>query len=154
VPLVVPPLREHREDIPELLESTVDRLVEQDRLPYRRFSIGAQNVLRNHSWPGNIRELKNLVQRVLILGAGDEISAQEVESAMGAARAASASVMPGVSFDQPLRDARDAFEKAYLEYQLEKHGGNVSQMAEEAGMERTHLYRKLRDRGIEIKDRR
>lgn len=155
VPLVVPPLRDHREDIPELLESAVDRLVDQDKLPYRRFSIAAQNVLRHHGWPGNIRELKNLVQRVLILGNSDEISPQEVESAMGAAQAASVGVgLPGVSFDQPLRDARDAFEKAYLEYQLEKHGGNVSQMAEEAGMERTHLYRKLRDRGIEIKDRR
>jgi DNA-binding NtrC family response regulator len=155
VPLVVPPLRDHREDIPELLESAVDRLVEQDKLPYRRFSIGAQNLLRHHPWPGNIRELKNLVQRVLILGSGDEVSAAEVEAAMGAAQAASAgSGVPGVSFDQPLRDARDAFEKAYLEYQLEKHGGNVSHMAEEAGMERTHLYRKLRDRGIEIKDRR
>ncbi len=155
VPLVVPPLRDHREDIPELLESAVDRLVEQEKLPYRRFSIGAQNLLRNHNWPGNIRELKNLVQRVLILGSGDEITPQDVEAAMGAAQAATAgSGLPGVSFDQPLRDARDAFEKAYLEYQLEKHGGNVSQMAEEAGMERTHLYRKLRDRGIEIKDRR
>jgi DNA-binding NtrC family response regulator len=155
VPLVVPPLREHREDIPELLQSAVDRLVEQEKLPYRRFSIAAQNILRNHNWPGNIRELKNLVQRLLILGEGDEISPQEVESAMGAAQAASGtSVIPGLSFDQPLRDARDAFERAYLEYQLEKHGGNVSQMAEEAGMERTHLYRKLRDRGIEIKDRR
>ena len=155
VPLVVPPLRDHREDIPELLQSAVDRLVEQDRLPYRRFSIAAQNILRNHSWPGNIRELKNLVQRLLILGDSDEISPLEVEAAMGAAQAASgAGGVPGVSFDQPLRDARDAFEKAYLEYQLEKHSGNVSQMAEEAGMERTHLYRKLRDRGIEIKDRR
>ena len=155
VPLVVPPLRDHREDIPELLQSAVDRLVEQDRLPYRRFSIGAQNILRNHEWPGNIRELKNLVQRLLILGNSDEISSQEVEVAMGAAQAASgAGGVPGVSFDQPLRDARDGFEKAYLEYQLQKHNGNVSQMAEEAGMERTHLYRKLRDRGIEIKDRR
>jgi DNA-binding NtrC family response regulator len=155
VPLVVPPLREHREDVPELLESAVDRLVEQEKLPYRRFSIGAQNVLRHHNWPGNIRELKNLVQRVLILGKGNEIGPQEVEAAMGAARAATlADGMTGVSFDQPLRDARDAFEKSYLEYQLEKHAGNVSQMAEEAGMERTHLYRKLRDRGIEIKDRR
>ena len=155
VPLVVPALRDHREDIPALLESAVDRLVEQDKLPYRRFSIGAQNVLRHHNWPGNIRELKNLVQRVLILGNGDEIGVQEVEAAMGAAQvAAAATAVPGVSFDQPLRDARDAFEKSYLEYQLEKHGGNVSQMAEEAGMERTHLYRKLRDRGIEIKDRR
>jgi len=155
VPLVVPPLRDHREDVPELLESAVDHLVEQDKLPYRRFSIGAQNVLRHHDWPGNIRELKNLVQRVLILGRGDEIGPQEVEVAMGAVQAASiAGGLTGVSFDQPLRDARDAFEKAYLEYQLEKHAGNVSQMAEEAGMERTHLYRKLRDRGIEIKDRR
>jgi len=155
VPLVVPPLRDHREDIPELLQSAVDRLVEQDKLPYRKFSIAAQNILRNHTWPGNIRELKNLVQRVLILGSGEEIGAPEVEAAMGAAQAAAgAAGLPGVSFDQPLRDARDAFEKAYLEYQLDKHGGNVSQMAEEAGMERTHLYRKLRDRGIEIKDRR
>jgi DNA-binding NtrC family response regulator len=155
VPLVVPALREHREDIPELLEHAVDRLVEQDKLPYRRFSIAAQNVLRHHSWPGNVRELKNLVQRVLILGAGDEIGPQEVEKALGAVQVANvAGGLPGVSFDQPLRDARDAFEKAYLEYQFDKHGGNVSQMAEEAGMERTHLYRKLRDRGIEIKDRR
>lgn len=155
VPLVVPPLRDHREDIPELLESAIDRLVEQDKLPYRRFSIAAQNVLRNHAWPGNIRELKNLVQRLLILGNSDEIGQQEVEAAMGATQLASgAGGLPGVSFDQPLREARDAFEKAYLEYQFEKHGGNVSQMAEEAGMERTHLYRKLRDRGIEIRDRR
>jgi DNA-binding NtrC family response regulator len=155
VPLVVPALRDHREDIPALLESAVDRLVEQDKLPYRRFSIGAQTVLRQHNWPGNIRELKNLVQRVLILGNGDEIGVQEVEAAMGAAQvAAAATAVPGVSFDQPLRESRDAFERSYLEYQLEKHGGNVSQMAEEAGMERTHLYRKLRDRGIEIKDRR
>jgi DNA-binding NtrC family response regulator len=154
VPLVIPPLRDHREDIPELLESAVDRLVEQDKLPYRRFSIAAQNLLRHYDWPGNVRELKNLVQRVLILGEGDEISSQEVEAAMGAAQVASAAGLPGVSFDQPLRDARDAFEKAYLEFQLDKHGGNVSQMAEAVGMERTHLYRKLRDRGIEIKDRR
>ncbi len=155
VPLVVPSLRDHREDIPELLESAVDRLVEQDKLPYRRFSIAAQNFLRHHNWPGNIRELKNLVQRVLILGEGDEVNLREVETAMGAAQVASGTnTIPGVPFDQPLRDARDAFEKAYLEYQFEKHGGNVSQMADEAGMERTHLYRKLRDRGIEIKDRR
>jgi DNA-binding NtrC family response regulator len=155
VPLIVPPLRDHREDIPELLDNAVDRLVEQDKLPYRRFSIAAQNVLRHHNWPGNVRELKNLVQRVLILGTGDEVSPKEVETAMGAARAASGvDGIPGVSFDQPLRDARDAFEKAYLEYQFDKHSGNVSQMADEAGMERTHLYRKLRDRGIEIKDRR
>jgi DNA-binding NtrC family response regulator len=155
VPLHIPPLREHNEDIPELLGYYVDFFATHEKLPYRRFSVGAQNYMRNYSWPGNIRELKNLVQRVLILGAGDEITQDEVETALGAAPAVPTQSLEGmVSFDQPLRQAREQFEKAYLEYQLEKHGGNVSKMAKEAGMERTHLYRKLRSLGIEIKERR
>jgi two-component system nitrogen regulation response regulator NtrX len=155
VPLHVPPLREHNEDVPELLAYYVDFFATHDKLPYRRFSVGAQNFLRNYGWPGNVRELKNLVQRVLILGAGDEITQNEVESALGAAPAVPTPALGGlVSFDQPLREAREQFEKAYLDYQLDKHGGNVSKMAKEAGMERTHLYRKLRSLGIEIKERR
>jgi two-component system nitrogen regulation response regulator NtrX len=111
--------------------------------------------MRNYGWPGNIRELKNLVQRVLILGAGDEITQDEVETTLGTAPAVPTQSLEGmVSFDQPLRQAREQFEKAYLEYQLGKHSGNVSKMAKEAGMERTHLYRKLRSLGIEIKERR
>lgn len=155
VPLHIPPLREHIEDIPELLAYYVDYFATHERLPYRRFSVGAQNFMRNYSWPGNVRELKNLVQRVLILGTGDEITQDEVENALGAAvTVPTQSLEDLVSFDQPLRQAREQFEKAYLEYQLEKHGGNVSKMAKEAGMERTHLYRKLRSLGIEIKERR
>jgi DNA-binding NtrC family response regulator len=155
VPLHVPALREHNEDVPELLAYYVDYFATHEKLPYRRFSVGAQNFLRNYSWPGNVRELKNLVQRVLILGAGDEITQNEVESALGAAPAVPTQSLGGlVSFDQPLREAREQFEKAYLDYQLDKHGGNVSKMAKEAGMERTHLYRKLRSLGIEIKERR
>ena len=155
VPLQVPPLREHAEDIPDLLSFYVDYFATHEKLPYRRFSVGAQNFLRNYSWPGNVRELKNLVQRVLILGAGDEITQTEVESALGSAPPVPTQPLEGmVSFDQPLRSAREQFEKAYLEYQLEKHAGNVSKMAKEAGMERTHLYRKLRSLGIEIKERR
>ena len=155
VPLHIPPLREHNEDIPELLGYYVDYFATHEKLPYRRFSVGAQNYMRNYSWPGNIRELKNLVQRVLILGAGDEITQDEVETALGAAPPVPTQSLEGmVSFDQPLRQAREQFEKAYLEYQLGKHGGNVSKMAKEAGMERTHLYRKLRSLGIEIKERR
>ena len=155
VPLHIPPLREHNEDMPELLRYYVDYFATHEKLPYRRFSVGAQNYMRNYSWPGNVRELKNLVQRVLILGAGDEISQDEVETTLGAAPAVPTQSLEGmVSFDQPLRQAREQFEKAYLEYQLEKHGGNVSKLAKEAGMERTHLYRKLRSLGIEIKERR
>ncbi|MEW8014804.1 MAG: sigma-54 dependent transcriptional regulator [Candidatus Sedimenticola endophacoides] len=150
VPLHIPPLREHREDVPELLSSYVDRLVLQEKLPYRHFGTDAQNFLRNHPWHGNIRELKNLVQRLLILGVGEEISQAEVESALGGVRIAeggAGGAFP-VSFDQPLRQAREQFEKAYLEYQLEKHEGNVRQAAAAAGVERTHLYRKLRALGI------
>jgi len=155
VPLHIPPLRDHIEDIPELLAYYVDYFATHERLPYRRFSVGAQNFMRNYSWPGNVRELKNLVQRVLILGTGDEITQDEVETALGAAvMVPTQSLEDLVSFDQPLRQAREQFEKAYLEYQLEKHGGNVSKMAKDAGMERTHLYRKLRSLGIEIKERR
>jgi DNA-binding NtrC family response regulator len=155
VPLHVPPLREHNEDIPELLNYYVDYFATHEKLPYRRFSVGAQNYMRNYPWPGNVRELKNLVQRVLILGAGDEVTQDEVETTLGTAPAMPSQALDGlVSFDQPLRQAREQFEKAYLEYQLDKHGGNVSKMAKEAGMERTHLYRKLRSLGIEIKERR
>jgi len=154
VPLHLPPLRDHREDIPELLTFYVEWFVAHEKLPYRRFNVGAQNFLRNYPWPGNVRELKNLVQRLLILGAGDEISQEEVTAAIGGADHAFSSGGLSISFDQPLREARDEFEKAYLEYQLEKHGGNVSRMATEVGMERTHLYRKLRSLGIEIKERR
>ncbi len=155
VPLHIPPLREHREDVPELLAYYVDSYVAHEKLPYRRFDVRAQNFLRNHSWHGNVRELKNLVQRLLILGAGDEITQDEVEAALGSVGLAleSGARFP-VSFDQPLRQAREAFEKAYLEYQLEKHAGNVTQIAQESGMERTHLYRKLKTLGIDVKDKR
>ncbi|QIK37281.1 sigma-54-dependent Fis family transcriptional regulator [Caldichromatium japonicum] len=155
VPLRIPPLHEHPEDVPDLLNFYLDYFATHEKLPYRRFSVGAQNFLRNYHWPGNVRELKNLVQRLLILGAGDEISQCEVELALGAPPPFQQQTIETlVSFDQPLRQAREQFEKAYLDYQLEKHQGNVSKMAKEAGMERTHLYRKLRSLGIEIKERR
>lgn len=161
VPLHILPLREHSEDIPELLSYYLDYFATHEKLPYRRFSIGAQNFMRNYGWPGNIRELKNLVQRVLILGVGDEITQDEVETALGPTPATpSDSPAPPdpaagkPSFEQPLRQAREQFEKAYFEYQMTKHGGNVSKIAKHADIERTHLYRKLKSLGIEVKGRR
>jgi len=155
VPLNIPALRDHAEDVSDLLNFYLDFFATHEKLPYRRFSVGAQNFLRNYTWPGNVREIKNLVQRVLIMGSGDEITQQEVEGTLGAPPPAPTQPLEGlVSFDQPLRQAREQFEKAYLDYQLEKHVGNVSKMAKEAGMERTHLYRKLRSLGVEIKERR
>ena len=150
VPLRIPSLREHREDVPELLNYFVNLYVEQEKLPYRQFSLAAQNRLRNYHWPGNIRELSNLVQRLLIIGAGTEISLEEVEQSLGAHQQQTGGGIP-LGYDRPLREAREQFEKAYLEYQLRQHGGSVGKVAKIIGLERTHLYRKLRSLDIDPK---
>jgi DNA-binding NtrC family response regulator len=154
VPLTVPPLRAHPSDVPELLNFYVDRFVMQENLPYREFSIAAQNRLRHYNWPGNARELKNLVQRLLILGQGPVIDIDEVEGALQ--HYSEVVEVPGSSsatlpLDLPLREAREQFEKVYLEHQLQEVGGSVGKLAKRVGMERTHLYRKLRALGIEFK---
>ncbi len=153
VVLRVPPLREHREDVPELLAWYADYFADREGLPYRRFTVAAQNRLRHHAWPGNVRELRNLVQRVLILGSGEEIDLEEVERALreGGASGAGISAGPAAWFDLPLREARERFERAYLEHQLAACGGSVGKLAQRVGMERTHLYRKLRSLGIDPK---
>jgi two-component system nitrogen regulation response regulator NtrX len=153
LPLHVPPVRERPEDVPELVRFYADWFPNHEDLPYRQFSISALNRLRNHSWPGNVRELRNLVQRLLILGSEGEVTVQEVEDTLrqnAAEVAAPPAARPG-SFDLPLREAREQFEREYLQYQLEKAGGSVGKLAESVGMERTHLYRKLRALGIDPK---
>lgn len=150
VPLHIPPLREHCEDVPELLGYYVDQFVAQDHLPYRRFTVAAQNRLRNYSWPGNVRELKNLVQRLLILGAGEEIDVEEVEQGLISQPQKAGAPAPGL-YDLPLREAREQFERDYLQHQLEACGGSVGRLAKVVGMERTNLYRKLRALGIDVK---
>lgn len=150
VPIEVPSLRNHREDIPELVEYYVDVFANKENLPYRRFTVGALNRLRNHSWPGNIRELKNVVQRLLILGSGGDVETDEIDAAMANAVSRQRSgELEGL--DLPLKAARERFERAYLERQLRIAGGNVSQVAARAGLERTHLYRKLKSLGIDPK---
>jgi len=153
VPLRVPPLREHADDIPELLAHSVDMFVSQEGLPYRRFTVAAQNRLRHYPWPGNVRELKNLVQRLLILGTGAEIQAEEVDAAL-THLPAPAGPFPVSQFELPLREAREQFERAYFEYQLRQSDGSIGKVAKQAGMERTHLYRKLRGLGLNPKDTR
>ena len=150
LPVLVQPLRDHFEDVPELLEYYVNYFVSEERLPYRHFSTSAKNRLRMYSWPGNIRELKNLVQRLLILGLDETIESEEVEKALGEQSGYRAD-NDLRNFDLPLREAREKFEKAYLEYQLKQSNGSVSKIAQNVGMERTHLYRKLKMLGIDIK---
>jgi DNA-binding NtrC family response regulator len=151
VPLSMPTLSEHREDVPELLKACVAWFVDQENLPYRRFSTAAQNRLRNYGWPGNLRELKNLVQRLLILGSNEEIGIEEVEATISSnAPSPSPSSRPATT-GLPLREAREEFERTYLRELLKACGGSVALVAERAGMERTNLYRKLRALGIDPK---
>jgi len=152
VPLRIAPLREHSEDISELLNALIDQFVTQDHLPYRSFSVAAQNRLRNYTWPGNIRELQNLVQRVLIMGGNEIVELDEIDAMLGEEKSQSGeTVLMAPVFDLPLREAREAFEKAYLEHRLQEAGGSVGKVAKLAEMERTHLYRKLRALGIDPK---
>ena len=151
VPVAVPPLRDHREDIPALVSYYIDILVTRENLPNRRLTVGAQNRLRNHKWPGNARELINVLQRLLILGSGSVIELEAVEATLGAIPEIEHHDDEVMEFELPLKEAREQFERAYLEYQLRRAGGSVSKVAVAAGIERTHLYRKLRGLGIDPK---
>jgi DNA-binding NtrC family response regulator len=149
--LQVPPLREYAEDVPELLAYYVDKLVDAESLTFRRFSVAAQNRLRNYPWPDNVRELKNLVRRLLLSGSDDDISLKEVEAEIVAAAPINEPLVKQDLLALPLREAREQFEKAYLQQQLVLCEGKVGQLAKRVGMERTHLYRKLRSLGIDFK---
>ena len=150
LPLRVPPLREYAEDVPELLRQCTDQLTEGEQLQFRRCGVAAQNRLRNYPWPDNLRELRNLLRRLLLRGGPEEISLEEVERELTAQAPIDAPLVKQDLLALPMREAREHFERAYLQQQLQLCGGKVGQLAKRVGMERTHLYRKLRSLGIEI----
>jgi two-component system, NtrC family, nitrogen regulation response regulator NtrX len=147
----VPPLRDYAEDVPELLRHYVDRIVDTEGLPFRRFSVAAQNRLRNYPWPDNVRELKNLVHRLLIQGGSEEIRLEEIERELTVQAPPGEPLVKQDLLALPLREAREQFERAYLQQQLLLCNGKVGQLAKRVGMERTHLYRKLRSLGVDFR---
>jgi two-component system, NtrC family, nitrogen regulation response regulator NtrX len=144
----VPALRDYAEDIPELLRFYVDQLVDAEGLPFRRFGVAAQNRLRNYPWPGNVQELRGLVRRLLLQGGSEEISFEK-ELSREAAQAETLVKQDLLALS--LREAREHFERSYLQQQLQLCHGKVGQLAKRVGMERTHLYRKLRALGIDFR---
>jgi DNA-binding NtrC family response regulator len=126
-------------------------LVDAEGLPFRRFSVAAQNRLRNYPWPRNVRELRNMVKRLLILGGPEEIALSEVEAQLATDTADREPLVKQDLLAMPLREAREHFERAYLQQQLLLCGGKVGQLAKRVGMERTHLYRKLRSLGVDFR---
>ncbi|MCB1623011.1 MAG: sigma-54-dependent Fis family transcriptional regulator [Pseudomonadales bacterium] len=147
----IPPLRDYAEDVPDLLRHYVDRLVDADGLAFRRFGIAAQNRLRNYPWPDNVRELKNLVQRLLVQGGNEEIRLDEIERELALQSPQDEPLVKQDLLALPLREAREQFERAYLQQQLLLCNGKVGQLAKRVGMERTHLYRKLRSLGVDFR---
>jgi len=150
--LAVPSLREHSEDIPDLSRQVLARLIETGQSPPRHFSTAALNLLREESWPGNLPQLDNAVKTLALTALSKEITAEDVNRVLGQF---APPVQPFIAqyalpLDQPLREARDEFERIYFEHQLKKVGGNMSRLAENVGLERTHLYRKLKQLGIPV----
>ncbi|MFK8012833.1 MAG: sigma-54-dependent transcriptional regulator [Marinicellaceae bacterium] len=150
VKLDLPALKDRQEDIPELLNHYVNTLPDEENTPYRKMSFAAQNLLRNHHWKNNILELKNTVRQLQLLGGDGEISMDEVNSMLEVDETIESTNHSW--YDLPLREAREAFEKDYLTHQLKRVEGRVGKLAKVAGMERTHLYRKLRALNINPKD--
>jgi two-component system nitrogen regulation response regulator NtrX len=153
VPIRVPGLAERREDIPELIEHFLDQISTQTGLPKRTIGQDAMAVLQSHDWPGNVRQLRNNVERLMILTGGDPeavVTADMLPSEIGAM----VPVTPNGSGGEqlmglPLREAREIFERQYLVAQINRFSGNVSRTAEFIGMERSALHRKLKALGID-----
>ncbi|WP_298491374.1 sigma-54 dependent transcriptional regulator [uncultured Maritimibacter sp.] len=151
VPIGVPPLSDRREDIPVLAQHFIKVFNATQGLPLREVSDEAHAVLQSMPWPGNVRQLKNIVERVLILGDGTgPIDPGELPGAEGSANGGSDSgiVLPTALATLPLREAREAFEREYLMTQINRFGGNISRTANFVGMERSALHRKLKSLGV------
>ena len=133
------------------LTHLAEALVDAEGLTFRRFSVAAQNRLRNYPWPDNVHELKNLVRRMLLSGSDDDIGLEEVEAEISTGGTVNEPLVKQDLLALPLREAREQFERAYLQQQLVLCGGKVGQLAKRVGMERTHLYRKLRSLGVDFK---
>ncbi|MGH8692216.1 MAG: helix-turn-helix domain-containing protein, partial [Burkholderiales bacterium] len=146
--LKLPAVRDFAEDVPDLASLMLAQLVEARVCPARRYAIAALNALRHYGWPGNLAELESVVKDLALSALDEEVRLEDVERVL-AARAAPGT-LPEVAFDRPYREAREAFERVYFEHLLARENGSMSRVAERSGLERTHLYRKLKALGLAI----
>jgi two-component system nitrogen regulation response regulator NtrX len=145
VPIHIPPLRQRQEDIPLL---TRDFLHQPHLSPAKRVSPEAMRVLSEYHWPGNVRELKNMIERLVIMTQGQEIGLSHLPEPLHQPEKDKESTELAVLLDKDYRSARAGFEKLYLQNKLRRHQGNMSQMAREVGLERSHLYKKFKILGL------
>ena len=146
--LKLPAVREFAEDVPDLASLMLAQLVEARLCPPRRLAIAALNALRHHSWPGNLAELESVVKDLAFTSLDEELGLPDVERVLAAR--GSPGALPEVTLDRPYREAREAFERVYFENLLAREHGSMSRVAERSGLERTHLYRKLKALGLPV----
>ncbi|MEZ0247035.1 MAG: sigma-54-dependent transcriptional regulator, partial [Methylophilaceae bacterium] len=153
--LNIPTLAEHREDIPDLVKAMTTFLAENGEVQYREFDVAALNAMRNAEWPGNLAQLKVAVKNLMLTSIGEKITLEDavrvLEQFAVPEPAVSAATQLPLDLNMSLRDARDAFERIYFEHHIAKAGGNMSRVAEAVELERTHLYRKLKQLNIRTK---
>jgi len=147
----IPPLRLHREDVPEIANQLLSTLIESGEVPVLQFNTAALNALRNYDWPGNLTQLTSIVHSLAVTCTQNEISADAVQQAL-AFSPQETSVVSDIPVNITLREARDIFEKTYFEKLIEQESGNMTRVAERAGLERTHLYRKIKTLGIKTRN--
>lgn len=152
VPVRMPPLKERREDIPELVDHFLARFAAERRIPPPTLSPEAAAALQSHEWPGNVRQLRNIIERTLIMAPGDradsidvDLLPAEIVESQGAVGVSTASM---AIMGSPLREARESFEREYLKIQIRRFSGNISRTASFIGMERSALHRKLKALGL------
>ena len=147
----VPSLSDHAEDIPDIAATMLTQLVDANEVPLRTLTVGSLNVMRNLDWPGNLPVLQNVVKTLALTALANDVTGDDVnrvarEFNLGPREQPMTEV--GVSLDLPLRDAREQFEKQYFLHHIRREEGNMSRVADRVGLERTHLYRKLKQLGI------
>ena len=152
VPIHLPPLAGRREDIPGLVEHFVARYANERRVPDPEISVEAMAAMQAYDWPGNVRQLRNIVERVIILAPGDRIGRIDIDMLPAEVLNDQSRVAPDVSarsiMGASLRDARETFEREYLRVQIKRFSGNISRTATFIGMERSALHRKLKSLGL------
>jgi two-component system nitrogen regulation response regulator NtrX len=146
--LRLPSLREFAEDVPDLASLMLAQMVESRACPPRRLAIAALNALRHHAWPGNLVELESVMKDLALSSLEEEVQLEDVERVLAAR--ATPGALPEVLLDRPYREAREAFERVYFEHLLTREHGSMSRVAERSGLERTHLYRKLKALGLPV----
>jgi two-component system nitrogen regulation response regulator NtrX len=144
----LPSLREFAEDIPDIALLMLAHLVEARACQPRRLSTGALNALRHRSWPGNLAELESAVKNLALSSLDEELQVADVERVLASAAPSAANI--ALPLDRPYREAREAFEKLYFERLLSEEHGSMSRVADRSGLERTHLYRKLKALGLPV----